>query len=731
MCQCIAELSKRRFTQTFAAASLATLLLLTVIRLDAAEQPLDFDELFAQPGLTGFVPSAPEWSPDGRYLAFTWNRHDANHRDLWVASRDGTGLRSLAVEGGNTDDVAAFAWLPDSSGLLALKSGKLWSVGADSDEPRLLGDLGRGASTLSVSPRGRMAAYLKDGDLWLFDIGEAVARRMTSVGIAGVSSLPAGRYSRPEREIGPGIWGGPSYAWSPDGDRIAVHYVDRRDMRKVPFPDYLAEETDPNEVRRGYPGDANERRSAGLLDVATGDLRLLELGDPSSTQIVDFSWSAGGELLVDLASDTAIDRSLQVVQPDSAESREIWRSRRPERIYTSFASFWHPDGMRVLFLSDIADRYGLYEIDTADANARPKRITDAAYDVLDPPATVTPAGTIFYSANGTGPAERHVYRQAANGGSARRITTMAGHHSPYPSPDGEYVAYIHSDDVTPPELYIAAADGSVARRVTRSPSPAFSERSWVRGRYVDFPSITDDRRLHARILEPDGLDPAGKHPVLFGPMYSNTVRNRWAGIYSLIQQYLVQQGYIVVQVDVRGSTGYGRDFREQFLTDFAGGDIDDIESAARYLKSLPYVDSDRLGIWGSSYGGTLTVYTLLQKPGLFRAGVAAAAAVDPRFFGTDDVAIVRRPDSHPEIFLHKAERYAENLEDHLLFIHGMQDQVVPFKTTAALADALIRHGKDFDFVFAPGATHAWSREPPYARFLFGKLVEHFDRYLMN
>jgi dipeptidyl-peptidase-4 len=114
---------------------------------------------------------------------------------------------------------------------------------------------------------------------------------------------------------------------------------------------------------------------------------------------------------------------------------------------------------------------------------------------------------------------------------------------------------------------------------------------------------------------------------------------------------------------------------------------------------------------------------------LYKAGVAGAAAVDPYFFGTDDVAIARRPQSHPEAFARGAAQYAGNLEDHLLIIHGMQDDVVPFKTTVVLAEELMRLGKDFDFAFAPGATHGWTRPTHYARYLFGKLVAHFDRYL--
>ena len=345
-------------------------------------------------------------------------------------------------------------------------------------------------------------------------------------------------------------------------------------------------------------------------------------------------------------------------------------------------------------------------------------------------STPTIAGdALFYSGNGVNPYEQHVYRLKMFSGHPKQVTHLSGRNVGYPSPDGRHLVFMHSNDTSPPELYVVSSEGGNSAQITHSPLPTFTERTWAPAEYVSFPSLVDEYTLHARILKPTNMKPGKKYPVLFGPVYSNTARNRWAGNYSLVQNLLVKKGYIIVQVDSRGSNGYGRAFREEFLLGFADQDIEDYASAVAYMESLDYVDPNRIGIWGSSYGGTLSVYSLLMKPGLFQVGVAAAAAVDPVFFGTDDVAIVRSPKTHPEIFERKALYYAANLEDKLLIIHGMQDHVVPFKTTAVLAEELIKQGKDFDFAFVPGATHGWSREQNYDRYLFGKLIEYFDRYL--
>jgi dipeptidyl-peptidase-4 len=689
--------------------------------LAAQQASLTVERIVGKPAVAGTSPLRPAWSSDSRWLAFLWNDRGEPQREIWIVARDSSRPHAITSAG-----VTEFGWTPDAGAVVFLREGDIWRVSLKGAAAERLTTEG-GKSDIAVSPDGRFVSFRRAADLWLYSVADHRAVQATHVGVAPLGTQPLGTYYRPDAEIGSYVWGGPTYAWSPDGRWIAVHFADRRGERKTPFPYYLSDETSLNMLRRGYPGDSNEARTIGFYNVASGSLRLMDLPDPTANKINGFTWSPSGELLLDRESDTAVDRWLEIVDPATAARREIWHDHRESRVYTDSWSGWHPDGKRVLFVSDADDYYRLYLLTPREGASSPRPLTSGPYDIADP---VPAAGSVYFTSTEPNPAERQVFRTGAEGGPAVKVTTRAGTYAPpVVSPDGQVLALLANDDVTPTELYLADARGGPAERpITHSPSPEFADYHWARPRYVTFPG-PDGFTLHARIIEPTNLERTRRYPVVFGPVYSNTVRNRWGGQNGLLQQLLVQHGYIVVQVDVRGSTGYGRTFREKFLMDFAGGDLDDLESTVHYLKTFPYIDGTRMGIWGSSYGGTLTVYSLLRKPGLFQAGVAGAPATDPRFFGPDDVAITRRPQEHPEVFRRGAAQYAANLKDHLLIIHGMADDVVPFKTSVALAEELMRQGKDFDFAFAPAATHAWAQRDYYALYFYRKLVGYFDRYL--
>ena len=715
--------------------------------------PLTLEQVTSRPSVIGTPPTSPVWSPDSRRLVFAWNDRGLPFRDLWIVSADGSGLRRLTdferthpspppPTGRSTTALAAqaaararsgvgeYLWLPDGRTLLVTSGAATYRVDADAGVPARI-DLGGAAADLAVSPDATRLAFLRDGDLWLWPLdASAPPARLTQLAVPGIARVPLGSYNRADVEIGTGVWGAswPPFAWAPDGKSIAWHQVDRRHIRRVPFPSYLGDETIVSELRRGYPGDENERRTLHVITLATGAKRQIALDAPGYRAVSDFQWAPDGRLLIDRVSDTGTDRWLSVLDPGATTPRLVWHDQRATRIYPSYAARWHPDGRRIVVLADLAERDHLYAIDASAPAATPIALTSGAWDVTSL-VEIAADGTLIFTSTAKNPYERQVYRLAPGSTAPVALTSLAGTHAPVVSPDGGHFATVWTDDVTPAEL-VVATNGAAERRVTTSPLPEFSRYAWARPRYATFTNSGDGFVVHARILEPPSLDKTRRHPVIFGPVYSNTVRNRWNGLAGTLQQFLVQQGYIVVQVDVRGSVGYGRAFREAFLMDYGGKDLDDLQAVVDGLKALPYVDGKRIGIWGSSYGGLLSVYALLKRPGVYAAGVAGAPAVDPHAFGPDDVAITRTPESHPDAFVRgSALGLGDELRDPLLIIHGLMDDVVPFRTTMALAERLMLLGKDFDVATAPAATHAWSAREHYALYFYRKLVQFFDRNL--
>ncbi|WP_310571112.1 prolyl oligopeptidase family serine peptidase [Gemmatimonas sp.] len=701
-----------------------------IAQASLARPPLTIERITSGPPLAGAAPSSPLWSPDSRAVAFLWS--DAAHpdRSLWSVDRAGTVPRRL-LPANLTARVSEFTWTPDGRAIVFVQGDSLWRFTMATGVRTLLPS-GRGeVSELAISPNGATVSFLRDGDLWLLPLSGAAPTRATSVAIAPIGQIPLGTYYGRDVEIGGATWSGPSpaYAWSPDSRTIAMHYVDRRGVPRFSMPYYLGDSVPMNTLRRGAPGQANEVRKVALYEVATRALRMVELPDSSRTRIVNFAWSATGTLMIDRESDDAIDRTIHVLTTAAPAPRLAWQDHRETRVYNDIASAWSADGRSIVLTGDLDDRYRLYRVVPGDA--APVALTSGPHDVAGAGIPRAATRSVDYVSSAPRPSERHVFRVSAGGGPSRQLTTRAGTHTPFVSPDGSTIALLSSSDLQPTELYLLdVRPGAIERRITTSTTAEFARVPWIAPQYLRIKNGSDTVPLHIRVFYPPNIDSAKHYPVLFGPAYSNTVRNRWGGMNGMLQQYLaLEKGYIVVQVDVRGSTGYGREFREKFLMDWGGGDLDDLESAVTYMKSLRFVDASRFGIWGSSYGGTLTVYSLLKKPGLFQAGVAGAAATDPYLFGSDDVAIVRRPQSHPATFTRGALQYAGNLRDHLLLIHGMQDDVVPFSSAVALAEEFMKRGKDFDFAFAPAATHGWTQRPYYATYLLRKLVAHFDRYL--
>lgn len=722
---------------------------------------LSVERLVSMPTLSGTPPGRPVWSPDGRQLAFVWNEHGGAFRDLYLYDLDESKprrLTDLSGTGGQVAEfgqhlvdpsastdvliqesearhrtgIAQFVWSADSRSLYFNHAGQVHLLRLSDGHTEVLIESPAVRSQLQLSPDGRFLSFLQDGDLWLYRFDGGYLARATQIGLPGIGQVPIGAFNARDREYS-------DHRWSADGRYIALHHVDRRDVHRMPIPSYLHSEPILHEVRRGYPGQEGLIRKVGIYDTADGLVRYLPLDEPTRRTVLTLSWSpVANVLLIQQDSYDGEHRWLFTASAEERLVRQIHHDHRPRRIYAMFNAAWSSDGQQVIMVSDHEAWYQLYSLPAAGGPLR--RLTRGDFDVTGGGFAATPLrvsaarGELFFASTEASPYEINVYRMPERGGRVQRVTLEAGTHEQWSvATDGEHIAVVSSSDSQPGELFVVASDSGEARRITHSPLPAFDDFELLQPHYVSFPSRADDFTLHARILLPSDIDPGKTYPVIIGNVYSGTARNQWTWPrpISLLQQMMASQGeYIIVQTDLRGSVGYGVEFREAFQGDWGGGDLDDLHSTVDYLKTLPYVDPQRIGIWGNSYGGMMVLFALFERPGLFAAGIAGSPAIDPFYFTQNDQHLSRRPQTHPEIFARSSLlTRGDRLEDPLLIIHGLHDDIVPFKTTVDLLERLMLQGKDFEMIVPPQSGHWWAYPEHYAVHTFRRFMQFFEQHV--
>lgn len=702
----------------------------------------------SQPSLAGTLPLNPVWSPDSSRLAFLWNDQGMGQRDVWIVEASGgapkrvTDFERLLAEmrlgqggpGARTPRPAAplgpapaaqLIWTPDGRALVAAFLGQLVRVPLDGARPQPLTRSPGPKIAPAFSPDQQTLSFLQGNDLWLLNMKTGELKQATNQGVPPIGVVLEAAWP----DAGFGL-----YRWSPDGRYIALLFSDRRKVRKMLFPNYLTEEITVASIRHPAPGDREVGEQAvALYSVESGTLRFLKPEDRGDRHVSDFRWSPdGSQLLIDEDSEDTVDRWMYLAKPEDGSIRELWHDRRETRVTPFWRSGWTSDGQGIIFISEFEGRHHIYVLPVA--GGKPKLLTPGDFEVVGEGLTATmevaPATReVYYVSNQKTPYERQVYRVSETGGPITQVTTLPGIHLPYVAPNGRNVAVLRSDDVTPWELYVVDGhSGKPEQQVTHSPAKEFGQYRWVRPRYVTFPSHVDGVTLHGRLLEPPGLDRSKKYPVLFGPVYRDMARNRWSPL-ALLEQYLVQEGqYLAFDMDVRGSVGYGREFQEAIFKSVGKVDNDDLESGVRYLKTIPYVDPDRIGIWGQSYGGLMTLNAVFRKPDLFKAAVASCPASN--LWHGPGLRYARRPDENPDAYRDASPiSFGQDLKARLMIIHGTQDANVMFQDTLKLVERLESFGKNFDFVVVPSAGHCWAPNDYYAPFTTTKLVEHFDRYL--
>jgi dipeptidyl-peptidase-4 len=278
--------------------------------------------------------------------------------------------------------------------------------------------------------------------------------------------------------------------------------------------------------------------------------------------------------------------------------------------------------------------------------------------------------------------------------------------SPLVSWDGNKIATLAANRKINNELY--AVEPTV-KRLTTSQMPDFQKVKWADFKEVTF-RAKDGAMIHGLLITKPGLDKKKKHPAFISNMYANSAKQNWGGF---MENYAAMElDMVVLVVDFRASWGYGGEFNSGYANKMGIVDADEAVAAAEYLDSLGYVRRNRIGLWGWSYGGYLTLMTMLTKPGVFDTGVAVASVTDWKsyneWYTRRRLGLVKE---NKDVFEKTSpSTYASGLQDNLLLIHGMLDDNVLFQDDARLVQKLIDNGKYLDVMYYPRDDHGIGKD---------------------
>lgn len=744
---------------------LARILILTVPAAGQgpARLELNVDSIMRGPALYGYEPRAARWSGDGSRVYFQWKECSTPREkpyDTWVVQRDGSGLRKLAESETKSAPPASANESEDGTRAVYVDGGDLVLYDFQKDESRRLTKTGEVESNPRFTRDGKRVAFQRGGNLYTLSLDSGFIEQWTDIRPAGSTdpdAPPKGtesqetlkkeeralletverRASQREEERQRRKRENPrkpfilaarqnvvSLRLAPDESYVVAVFNEPAAQAKSAIVPSFVTETGYTEssTTRTKVGDQQGRNRVAFLASATGEVKWADTGlkrkqgdkeVPREVALFNPQWSPDGSKLVfGGRSEDFKDRWIFKAEPAKGELQPLFHLHDDAWVEGPGGGTlgWLADNERIYF---IAERDGWAHLHTvAWSSGELKQLTSGRWEVDS--ATLSRDKRYFRLVTSEASlAERHVYVMAVEGGARTRLTSAAGKNEAVFSRDGTMLATVHSYTNRPPELYLMEArSGAAMKRVTTSPAAEFGTYAWMDAPLVEVPA-RDGAKVPARLYKPRDWKPGGPAVVfVHGAGYLQNA-HRWWSNYAreyMFHHLLMERGYTVIDLDYRASAGYGRDWRTAIYRHMGGKDLDDQVDATRWLVSVHGVDPKRIGIYGGSYGGFITLMAMFTQPGVFAAGAALRPVTDWAHYNHPYTGeILNLPQNDAEAYKRSSPiHHAAGLAGALLICHGMVDVNVHFQDTVRLVQKLIELRKEkWELAVYPVEDHAF------------------------
>jgi dipeptidyl-peptidase 4 len=580
-----------------------------------------------------------------------------------------------------------------------------------------------------LSPDGKRVAFVRDNNLFVSDLETGRETQLTKDGSETIINGTTDWVY--EEELGLSD----AFRWSPDGQHIAFWRFDQSPVPQFPIVDELQLYPTVSTVRYPKAGEQNSRVQLGVVHLETNATTWLDVGSGNDQYLARMDWVGlrGDSVVVQRMPRKQNRVDILMVSATTGKSRIVMTDSDSAYVDVENGALRWVDGdRRFLWLSD---RSGWRQLYLHDRNGKVVRQLSAnGSDVLSIVAVDDKNGYVYYSAAAPTPTERNVFRAPLGGGRpSERVTQGGGSHTLNIAPGARWGVDFHSQLNSPPTATLYELPSMRKVRVIADNAELKAKLAALRiapATFIKVP-MPDGTLLDGWRIVPPDFDSTKKYPVLmyvYGGPASPTVIDSWGGSRYLWHQMLAQRGYVVVSVDNRGAAWRGSDFRKVTQYRLGVRESQDQIDVAKWLAGRGYVDPKRIGIWGWSYGGFMTLMTTTRGGDVFKAGLSVAPVSDWRLY---DTIYTERymwiPQENAEGYrVSSPQQYAPNLTARLLLVHGTGDDNVHPQNTIQMADRLESAGKLFYQVLYPNRTHAISE-----RGATPQLYDTFTRFILE